>query len=156
MILSAELRAEFDRLLLAIELAETGPSDPDLATAPLIDMWRPLMANQFCVSLWGFVTDHPELGRDYTTTSALIALDQQRGWARTWNRWYRLGTPLAELPLSAPEVRFTDFALPGFRVMDDEARLPEVLADYIVQVRKVDAQDRLARYATQSGDDLDV
>lgn len=39
MILSPELRAEFDRLLLAIEAAEAGPSDADLATAPVIDMW---------------------------------------------------------------------------------------------------------------------
>lgn len=156
MILSPELRAEFDRLLLAIALAEAGPSDADLAAAPLIDMWRPLMANQVCVSLWGLVTDHPELGRDYTTTSALIALDQQQGWARTWNRWYRLGTPLAELPLSAPEARFADFALPGFRAMDDEARLPEVLADYIARVRNVDAQDRLARAAMQNQDARDV
>ncbi|WP_157970946.1 DUF6634 family protein [Pseudogemmobacter bohemicus] len=40
MILSPQLRAEFDWLLLAIEAAEAGPSDEDLATAPIIVMWR--------------------------------------------------------------------------------------------------------------------
>ncbi len=156
MILSPELRAEFDRLLLAIKAAEAGPSEADLVTAPVIDMWRPLMANQRSVVLWGLVSGHPELGRDYTTTSALIALDLQRGWARTWRRRYRLGTPFADLSLSVPNARFTNFALPGFRIMEDEARLPEVLADDIGRVRKVDALDQFARDSTQSEDFRDV
>ncbi|WP_112309621.1 DUF6634 family protein [Pseudogemmobacter bohemicus] len=85
--------------------------------------------------LGGLVSNHPELSRDYTTTPALIALDQQRGWERTWNRWYRLGTPLADLSMSAPVVHLKDLARPGFREMEDEARLPEVIANYIIRVR---------------------
>lgn len=147
--LSPELRQSFDGLLLAIAAAEIGPSPADLAEAPVIDLWRPLMFGPRTIVLWGLVSGHPELGRDYTTTSALIALDQQRGWARTWNRWYRLAAPLPGLfpnnTAGTSGLRFTDFELPGFEVIEDPDRLPALLADYIARVRAVDAKDRAAR-----------
>ena len=80
--LSPELRLSFDGLLLAIAAAEMGPSSADLAEAPVIDLWRPLMFGPRTVVLWGLVFGHPEIGRDYTTTSALIALDRERGTSR--------------------------------------------------------------------------
>ena len=80
--LSPELRRAFDGLLLAIAAAEMGPSSADLAEAPVIDLWRPLMFGPRTVVLWGLVFGHPEIGRDYTTTSALIALDRERGTSR--------------------------------------------------------------------------
>lgn len=74
--------------------------------------------------LWGLVSGHPEIGRDYTTTSALIALDRERdrdrerGWARTWNRWYRLAAPLPGLFPDTSDnpcgLSFADFELPDF------------------------------------------
>ncbi|MCL4069379.1 hypothetical protein M3484_22735 [Pseudomonas sp. GX19020] len=77
--LSPELRLSFDGLLLAIAAAEMGPSPADLAAAPVIDLCCPLMFGPRTVVLWGLVSGHPEIDRDYTTTSALIALDRERG-----------------------------------------------------------------------------
>lgn len=103
------------------------------------------------IVLWGLVSGHPEIGRDFTTTSELIALDRERGWARTWNRWYRLAAPLpgqfSDTSGHPTSLRFTDFELPGFEVIEDADRLPELLADYIARVRAVDARDRTAREA---------
>lgn len=149
--LSPELRQSFDGLLLSIAAAEMGPSPTDLAEAPVIDLWRPLMFGPRTVVLWGLVSGHPEIGRDYTTTSALIALDREQGWARTWNRWYRLAAPLPGLfPDTSGNpsgLRFKDFELPGFEVIQDPARLPELLADYIARVRAVDAKDQATRHS---------
>ncbi|WP_112309323.1 DUF6634 family protein [Pseudogemmobacter bohemicus] len=152
--LSPELRLSFDGLVLAIAAAEMGPSPADLAEAPVIDLWRPLMFGPRTVVLWGLVSGHPEISRDYTTTSALIALDRERGWARTWNRWYRLAAPLPGLFPDASgnptSLRFTDFELPGFEVIEDPDRLPELLADYIARARAVDARDRAARQVAEA------
>lgn len=146
--LSPELRLSFDGLLLAIAAAEIGPLPADLDEAPVIDLWRPLMFGPRTVVLWGLVSGHPEIGRDYTTTSALIALDRERGWARTWNRWYRLAAPLPglfpDISGKPSSLRVTDFELAGFEVIEDPDRLPPLLADYIARVRAVDARDRAA------------
>jgi hypothetical protein len=150
--LSPTGRAWFDKVLRAITAAEAGPSDADLAIAPALSDWKAAISPGGNVMLWGEVTDHPLLGKASITTSQLIAIDAEAGWARTASRWYRLGRPLevleAELVKSLNEknteadaIRFT---LPGFMNIDDPALLARLLAQYIMNVREIDAADRAA------------
>ena len=80
-----KLAEDFERLT-----ADGSPSRSDLATAPVIDLWRP--APRILLALAGTVTGHPILrdGRP-TITSQLFAYDEAAGWARTWSRYYALG-----------------------------------------------------------------
>jgi hypothetical protein len=75
------------------------PPPPEMEQAPLLDNWRVLVvhgkrdAKEFTIPvLFGSVAGHPLLGDiRCLRTSRLIWLDRDRGWARTWNRVYRLG-----------------------------------------------------------------
>ncbi|OPH83124.1 DUF6634 family protein [Nitrobacter vulgaris] len=68
------------------------PNHPSLANAPWLENWS--SAALFSPCLIGEVTDHPLLGdRPRIHTSQLMVLDAERGWARTWSRFYRLGPP---------------------------------------------------------------
>jgi hypothetical protein len=63
-----------------------------LANAPTLENWS--FAALFSPCLIGEVTGHPLLGdRPSIHTSQLMVLDAERGWARTWSRFYRLGAP---------------------------------------------------------------
>lgn len=150
--LSPNDRIWFDKVLRAIAAAEAGPSDADLAQAPVLSDWKAAISPGGHVMLWGEVTDHPLLGNASIHTSQLIAIDPAAGWARTASRWYRLGRSLdaleAELVESlngnkanADAIRFT---LPGFMNIDDPELLQRLLAEYITQVRGIDAADRAA------------
>jgi len=149
--LSPTDRAWFDKVLRAIAAAEGGPSDADLAQAPVLSDWKAAISPGGHIMLWGEVTDHPLLGTTSITTSQLIAIDAEAGWARTASRWYRLGRALdaleAELGKSLNEknteadaIRFT---LPGFHNIDDPELLQRLLTEYITRVREIDAADRV-------------
>ncbi|WP_199261141.1 DUF6634 family protein [Paracoccus binzhouensis] len=150
--LSPSDRAWFDKVLRAIAAAEAGPSDADLAHAPVLSDWKAAISPGGHVILWGEVADHPLLGTSSITTSQLIAINPEAGWARTASRWYRLGRSIdviaAELAESmngkealAGSINFT---LPGFMNVDDPALLAQLLAQYIMRVREIDAADRAA------------
>lgn len=152
MALSPEHRAGLDRALKAIAEAESGPSHADLIDAPIIDHWLPLRSGSHTIVLWGNVSGHPLLGRDTTTTSPLLAIDVEAGWARTKSRWYALGRPFAALEaelaesmgIERPAVDFIQFALPEHRPLERPDQLPELLAGYVAWVREFDAADRAA------------
>ncbi|WP_354670364.1 DUF6634 family protein [Paracoccus sp. TOH] len=95
--LSPSDRAWFDKVLRAIAAAEAGPSQADLAQAPVLSDWKAAISPCGHIMLWGEVTDHPLLGNASIHTSQLIAIDPKAGWARTASRWYRLGRPIAAL-----------------------------------------------------------
>lgn len=150
--LSPSDRAWFDKVLRAIVAAEVGPSEVDLAQAPVLSDWKAPISPGGHVMLWGEVTDHPLLGNASIHTSQLIAIDPEAGWTRTASRWYRVGRSIdafaAELAESLNEkkaeaaaIRFT---LPGFMNVDDPALLAQLLAEYIARVREIDAADRVA------------
>lgn len=65
------------------------PGDTVLADAPLLENWnfsfRPVAA------LDGSVVGHPLLGCRPVGTSEVFAIDADLLWARTFNRFYRLG-----------------------------------------------------------------
>ncbi|WGR63110.1 ATP-dependent Lon protease (plasmid) [Paracoccus ferrooxidans] len=152
MALSPQHRAGLDRALKAIAEAEAGPTEADLTDAPVIDHWRPLRSGSRTIVLWGYVSGHPLLGRDTTTTSPLLAIDVEAGWARTKSRWYNLGRPFAALEAELaesigvewPAVDFIQFSLPGYLPLERPDQLPELLASYIAWVREFDAADRSA------------
>ena len=145
-------RAWFDKVLRAIAAVEAGPTEEDLAQAPILSDWKAAISPGGHVMLWGEVTDHPLLGNASIHTSQLIAIDPAAGWARTASRWYRLdrsiGVLEAELAVSmngkAKLAGSINFTFPGFMNVDDPAILAQLLAEYIARVREIDAADRAA------------
>jgi hypothetical protein len=78
--------------LLADDLERMSMFEPraELDDAPLLEKWcvqrRPVIA------LAGLVSGHPLLGNRPVMTSELFAIDRKERWARTFSRFYRLGT----------------------------------------------------------------
>lgn len=150
--LSSEDREWFGKVLRAIAAAETGPTEEDLAQAPVLSNWKAAISPDGHVLLWGEVTDHPLLGNASIHTSQLIAIDPEAGWARTASRWYRLDrsidaleTELAEsLNGTAKLPGSFQFAVPGFANINDPELLQRLLARYIERVHQIDAADRAA------------
>ncbi len=148
--LSPEDRAWFDKVLRAIAAAETGPTEEDLAQAPVLSNWKAAISPDGHVLLWGEVANHPLLGNASIHTSQLIAIDPDAGWARTASRWYRLGrsidaleTELAEsLSGKAKLAGSFQFAVPGFANINDPELLQKLLVRYIARVCEIDAAHR--------------
>jgi hypothetical protein len=70
--------------------AGAAPTDADLAAAPVLHGWAPAVRGSSC--LVGSVQSHPLLGtRHAIFTCQLFAMDDLRGWARTYSRFYVLG-----------------------------------------------------------------
>lgn len=68
------------------------PSEHELQASPLLDQWSFGFLPAAC--LVGSVRGHPILGnRARVHTSQLVFVDPEHGWARTWSRYHRLGTP---------------------------------------------------------------
>jgi hypothetical protein len=68
------------------------PDATMLAEAPIIEDWyADIYPGTRNVCLVGKVTGHPVLGNKVVTTSPVVAIDPQYQWARTHNRFYRLG-----------------------------------------------------------------
>lgn len=97
--LPPHLREVVEQARLALEAIETEPDAATLAVAPVLDLWQPVFTGpRLCLT--GLVDGHPLLPSDWVTTSPLLVLDPDFTWARTYSRYYRLGTPL-ESSLSA-------------------------------------------------------
>jgi hypothetical protein len=80
------------RLALDVKRIRDGeaPTADDLNDAPILDGWAPAMIWQKVLA--GSVVSHPRLGsRPLIRTSPLYVFDLERGWVRTWSRFYRLG-----------------------------------------------------------------
>jgi hypothetical protein len=80
----AHLRALADDLARIRD--DGGPSDADLADAPVLDRWVPI--SRMRPALAGM-----SVGQRLVQTSETYAVDFDRGWARTYSRFYRLGRP---------------------------------------------------------------
>ncbi|MDF3605792.1 ATP-dependent Lon protease [Paracoccus sp. DMF-8] len=145
-------REWIDKVLRAIDAVEAGPSEANLAQAPVLSGWKAAMSPDGHVMLWGEVTDHPLLGNASIHTSQLIAIDPEIGWARTASRWYRLGRSIDAIETALAEALngkralagSIQFTLPGFTNIDDPELLALLLATYIARVREIDAADRAA------------
>lgn len=150
--ISPEDRTWIDDALHAIAAVETGPSETDIANAPVIAHWKPAISPSGHVILLGEIVGHPNPGKTSITTSQLIAIHPEAGRARTVWCWYRLAQPVSateealagNLGLKNPTAASLKFAIPGFITMDDMANLDEILKENIVRIRKIDAADRAA------------
>lgn len=114
----------FRAALLALDAAEAGPDAATLAAAPVLTRWQAiLLTPNLCLA--GEVTGHPLLEVDFITTSPLIVLAEDLGWARTLSRFYRLGPALEiNLAKSLAEVGHTTpvildaYGWPAVRISD--------------------------------------
>lgn len=79
-----------DRILTALEAIKAGPSDEDLMTAPTLDFWKAVIADDV-PRLIGIAIGHPNFPRSEVYTSMLMFVSKDRSYARTLSRWYRLG-----------------------------------------------------------------
>lgn len=75
--------------------ARSGPSRAELQKAPVLMQWS--LAQGGMPVLVGIVNGHPRLGPGPIRTSPVFHVSDDRTWARTLSRWYRLGTPASEL-----------------------------------------------------------
>jgi hypothetical protein len=77
----------------AAALSNNKPAPEDIQTAPCLEDWCAIHDGD-TVILIGIVTGHPALRhRARTRTSLVFQVHPELGWARTWNRYYRLGAP---------------------------------------------------------------
>ena len=70
------------------------PSDADLDGAPILAGWFVEDISNGYQRLGGFVTGHPTIRPGWCWTSVLLFISDDRTWARTISRYYRLGSPL--------------------------------------------------------------
>lgn len=130
--------------LRALAAAEAGPTPTDLTDAPLIELWQVLLNPRGAPVLYGYASGHPNLGTQTVRTSWLIAIDRDAGWARTLNRYYRLGRSLEEAarpgvnrdPAQAEVAPGTyHWEYPGYTPVTNHAVLRELLAVHAAQFR---------------------
>lgn len=90
-----KLQENFQSAIADLERLRGGwrPDADALAHAPTLSGWSPLPGpDRDCPSLTGKVSGHPTLGKsDFSMTSALLWISEDRTLARTLSRFYRLG-----------------------------------------------------------------
>lgn len=83
------------RLAVDIERIHSGVSPADIAGSdvPILDRW--IVGQRLIPCLAGLSTGHPLLPGENRMigTTDLWLLSEDRTWARTLSRWYRLGRP---------------------------------------------------------------
>jgi hypothetical protein len=74
-------------------LSSRAPTKDEFETAPVLDQWCAIH-DTYTVILIGHVTGHPHIGDGgRSRTSLVLQVQPEKAWARTWNRFYRLGAP---------------------------------------------------------------
>ncbi|MBO9429586.1 DUF6634 family protein [Sulfitobacter sp. R18_1] len=124
------------KLRSAIKAADAGPTETDLVDAPMLTYWRPHVSRLGAPILWGIASGHPRLTGGWITTSQLVAIDVDQGWARSASRWYALGRPFADyertiakdLGLEEAPSGFVQMDVPGYRPLNNLSLLDELLA----------------------------
>lgn len=72
--------------------ASRDPTSAELEVAPYLDLWRFTQDWLGYTLLIGKVSGHPLLEGPSIYTSPLLRIDPFHEWARTYSRFYRLGT----------------------------------------------------------------
>lgn len=108
-----------DRLAEAWHASALTPSAEDLAAAPLIDEWVAFRTMTGRPLLLGKTTGHPSLGDTEISTSPVMTIDVEAGYARTQSRWYRLGRKMAD---TQPEeiAKMRSMFVPMFRIIEGD------------------------------------
>lgn len=86
--------------------------------------------------------DHPCLGSMIIATPRLVALDAQKGWARSLCGRVKLGEPFTPAPAdlkhgyprSVVGQALEDFEISGFSVFEDAERLGTILDSFSVEM----------------------
>lgn len=74
-------------------LSSRAPTTEELEKAPILNDWCAIH-DADTVILIGYVTGHPYIrDRGRARTSLVLQIQPEKGWARTWNRFYRLAAP---------------------------------------------------------------
>lgn len=152
------------KLIAALAATDTGPSASDLVNAPILNHWRSLVTPKGSPFLFGMVSGHPRLGSRWITTSQLVGINPEAGWARTASRWYQLSCPFADLEakvargLGVSEEDRPDFLqvnMPAFQSLDDRTKLSLLLSAWRDRILQAEAEgDRLEpKPSSQDGDD---
>ena len=68
------------------------PGQTELDDAPFIDNWTAAFS-PIGIVLIGVIENHPSLLGPVITTSPIMVIDHDLQWARSLNRYYRLGAP---------------------------------------------------------------
>lgn len=154
--MAPELKHHLDRVLAAIKAVDAGPSPDELAHAPFLDAWRPLVSIFGSPVLRGRVGGHPRLGSAMITTSRLIAIDREAGRARSLNRWFRLGRaaesdadPGRRIIIAEVKRGLIIRETGAFFPVDDPAVLDGILAGFIAAARE--ATRRRCHVAARQG-----
>ncbi|MFZ3583414.1 DUF6634 family protein [Loktanella sp. DJP18] len=82
------------RFQSALDDAARTPTDAELEVAPILHNYA-MISGVFETRpmLIGEVEGHTELRPGMISTSGVVLIDTEAGFARTQSRWYRLGTP---------------------------------------------------------------
>lgn len=85
-----------ERLIADLEAirAGRGPTAADLASAPVLDRYRAGFIPLPCLS--GEMQGHPTIADGPGRTSDIWVLAVDRGWIRTYSRYYALGRPFGD------------------------------------------------------------
>jgi Family of unknown function (DUF6634) len=92
----AALAADMERIRRGLR-----PEAMSVGEAPVLDRW--VLGQTIVPCLVGLSTGHPRLAGEnrLIVTSDLWLLSEDRSWARTLSRWYRLGRPAARSGLDS-------------------------------------------------------
>lgn len=73
--------------------AGAGPTPEELDGSPVLEDWTFQKCGVYCLA--GLARNHPRLGSQSIVTSQLYAISDDRTWARTYSRFYRLISPVS-------------------------------------------------------------
>ncbi|QPM92025.1 hypothetical protein PSAL_032880 [Pseudooceanicola algae] len=154
---SPSLRTLIELYLSAFRAVHRRPDPAQLKTeAPCLANWTVATRGRE-IFLVGDVTGHPLLGDSWIQTSTLIFVSEDRQWARTLSRWYRLRS--AFVPPLPDE--YAGVSLRGYLVSVDDGiislpmhmarkfmvRRPQEVADLAFSVGYDDLVPELTRLA---------
>ena len=89
----------YSRIRTALGAIDVGPTEDDLADAPVLRDWAVAVAPLRGIHLGGHAHGHPRLPEGaWIVTSRLLAIDPGARWARTISRWYRLDGAMNSYP----------------------------------------------------------
>jgi hypothetical protein len=77
--------------------AGAGPTEADLARAPVLFDWEPKLTPTQDPAIRGVVRGHPAIPDGEFLRAEILAVDPDLTWIRTWTGFFRLAEPSVEL-----------------------------------------------------------
>ena len=76
--------------------AGAGPTEADLARAPILLDWEPKLTSASEPAIRGVVRGHPAIPDGEILRAEILAVDPDLSWIRTWTGFFRLAEPSAQ------------------------------------------------------------